>query len=193
MLSQLSFGDYLNECSYAAAVQASQHPELPRPSDLGTKYKAGDFDILLIYGRHGILVGELKSVGRNPPGVSRTPAQANDGVAERMGKAVDLLDKSETVVKHQVSDIAASVTVRKTDFLPLTVRKTLFVPLTVGKTLFLLLTVRKTDFLLLTVRKTLFVPLTVGKTDFLPHVSSTQLQQVLTADPPLEQVRVHTQ
>ena len=45
ILSQLNFGDYLNEPSYAAAVQASQ---LPRPSDLGEKYAAGDFDILLI-------------------------------------------------------------------------------------------------------------------------------------------------
>ena len=62
ILSQLNFGDYLNQPSYAAAVQASQ---LPRPSDLGEKYAAGDFDILLIHRRHGILVGELKSVGIN--------------------------------------------------------------------------------------------------------------------------------
>ena len=62
ILSQLNFGDYLNEPSYAAAVQASQ---LPRPSDLGEKYAAGDFDILLIHRRHGLVLGELKSVGIN--------------------------------------------------------------------------------------------------------------------------------
>ena len=143
IMSQLSFGDYLNEPSYAAAVKASQLPKLPRPSDLGTKYKAGDFDILLIHRRYGILVGELKSVGVNQPGASKTPAQADDDVAKRVGRAVKQLDKSEAVVKHLVSDIAPGQTVRKTLFLP--------------------------------------------------YVSSTQLQQVLSADPQLEQVHTHTQ
>ena len=100
ILSQVNFGDYLNEPSYAAAVKASQLPKLPQPSDLGKKYEAGDFDILLIHRRHGILVGELKSVGSNQPGVSKTPAQADDDVAKRVGKAVKQLYKSEAVVKH---------------------------------------------------------------------------------------------
>ena len=118
ILSQLNFGDYLNEPSYAAAVEASQLPKLPRPADLGKKHAAGDFDILLIHRRRGILVGELKSVGRNQPGVSRTPAQADDDVAKRVGKAVKQLDKSETVLRHLVSDIAPGLLVRKTIFLP---------------------------------------------------------------------------
>ena len=71
ILSQLNFGDYLNQPSYAAAVQASQ---LPRPSDLGEKYAAGDFDILLIHRRHGILIGELKSVGKNQAALNLSPA-----------------------------------------------------------------------------------------------------------------------
>ena len=121
ILSQLSFGNYLNEPSYAAAVKASQLPKLPRPSDLGPKYKAGDFDILLIHRRHGILVGELKSVGVNQPGpgVSCREGQASDGdIAKRVGKAVKQLDKSETVVRHLVSDIAPGLLIRKTVFLP---------------------------------------------------------------------------
>ena len=118
ILSQVNFGDYLNEPSYAAAVKASQLPKLPQPSDLGKKYEAGDFDILLIHRRHGILVGELKSVGSNQPGVSKTPAQADDDVAKRVGKAVKQLVRSETVVKHLVSDTASGLTVRKTLFLP---------------------------------------------------------------------------
>ena len=48
ILSQLNFGDYLNEPSYTAAVKASQLPNLLRPGDLGQKYAEGDFDILLI-------------------------------------------------------------------------------------------------------------------------------------------------
>ena len=118
ILSQLNFGDYLNEPSYTAAVKSSQLPNLPRPEDLGQKYAAGDFDILLIHRRHGILVGELKSVGSNLPSVSRTPAQADDDVAKRVGKAVKQLDKSKRVIAHLVSDNAPGLTITKTIFLP---------------------------------------------------------------------------
>ena len=109
ILSQLNFGDYLNEPSYTAAVKTSQLPNLPRPEDLGQKYAAGDFDILLIHRRYGILVGELKAVGRNQPGVSRTPAQADGDVAKRVRNAVKQLDKSQRVVTHLVSDIAPGI------------------------------------------------------------------------------------
>ena len=113
IMSQLNFGDYLNEPSYTAAVKASQLPKPPLHEDLSKKYTAGDFDILLIHHYHGILVGKLKSVGRNQPGVSKTPAQADYDVAKRVGKAFKQLDKSETLV----SDIAPCMTVRKTLFL----------------------------------------------------------------------------
>ena len=115
ILSQLNFGDYLNQPSYAAAVQASQ---LPRPSDLGEKYAAGDFDILLIHRRHGLLTGELKSVGINHAVLNLSPAQADAEVAKKVGQAVKQLDKSETVVSHLLSDLAPSLTVKKTLFLP---------------------------------------------------------------------------
>ena len=39
ILSQLNFGDYLNEPSYTAAVKASQPPNLPRPEDLGPEVR----------------------------------------------------------------------------------------------------------------------------------------------------------
>ena len=115
ILSQLNFGDYLNEPSYAAAVQASQ---LPRPSDLGEKYAAGDFDILLIHRRHGLLLGELKSVGINHAALNLSPAQADADVAKKVKQAVKQLDKSETVVSHLLSDLAPRLTVNKTLFLP---------------------------------------------------------------------------
>jgi len=115
ILSQLNFGDYLNEPSYAAAVQASQ---LPRPSDLGEKYAAGDFDILLIHRRHGLLIGELKSVGINQAARNLSPAEADAAVAKKVKQAVKQLDKSETVVSHLLSDLAPRLTVKKTLFLP---------------------------------------------------------------------------
>ena len=115
ILSQLNFGDYLNEPSYSAAVQALQ---LPRPSDLGEKYADGDFDILLIHRRHGLLVGELKSVGINQAVLNLSPAQADPDVAKKVKQAVKQLDKPERVVSHLLSDLAPSVTVNKTLFLP---------------------------------------------------------------------------
>ena len=110
--SLLDFGNYLNKPSYAAAAKNFATCHL-RPC-----YRHGDFDVLVIHRKYGILVGELKAVGRNQPGVSRTQAQADEDVAKRVGKAVKQLDKSETVMKHLVDDIAPSLTIRKALFLP---------------------------------------------------------------------------
>ena len=111
--SQLDFGNYLNKPSYAAAAA-----HLPRPTNLDPSYHRGDFDVLVIHRNYGILVGELKAVGRKQPGVSRTQAPADNLVAKRVWKAVKQLDKSETVMKHLVGDIAPNLTIRKALFLP---------------------------------------------------------------------------
>lgn len=114
ILSQLSFGSYLNQPSYAAAVAG-----LPKPTDLDPRYQwDGEFDVVLIHRRHGILLGELKSVGRSKAGVKKTQAQADAAVAKRVGKAVSQLDRSEPVVRYVVSDVAPDLTVIKTLLLP---------------------------------------------------------------------------
>ena len=99
-------------------MQASQLPNLPRPSDLDKEYAAGDFDILLIHRVHGVLVGELKAVGINHSDLNLTPVQADSDVAKKVRQAVKQLDKSETVIGHLVSDMAPSLKVNKTIFLP---------------------------------------------------------------------------
>ena len=59
VISQLNFGDYLNEPCYSAAASL-----LPRPIDLKSQHKhRGDFDVLLLHRRYGVLVGEVKSIG----------------------------------------------------------------------------------------------------------------------------------
>ncbi|KAK7092698.1 uncharacterized protein [Littorina saxatilis] len=116
ILSQFSFGDYLNQPAYSAAAA-----QLPRPSQLDTKqtkYSDGEVDFLLIHRQHGILIGELKSVGSSQAGVNKTQAQADADVAKRVQRAVKQLDRSETVVTHLVNDVAPGLTVRKTLFLP---------------------------------------------------------------------------
>ncbi|KAK7094336.1 hypothetical protein V1264_007976 [Littorina saxatilis] len=116
ILSQLSFGNYLNQPAYAAATA-----QLPRPSQLDTKktkYSDGEADFVLIHRQHGILIGELKSVGKSPAGAQNPQPPADADVAKRVTKAVKQLDRSETVVRHLVSDVAPGLTVRKTLFLP---------------------------------------------------------------------------
>ncbi|XP_070201209.1 uncharacterized protein [Littorina saxatilis] len=103
ILSQLQFGSYLNEPAYAAAAK-----RLPRPKDLPQGDRQGDFDFLLIHRQHGILIGELKSVGKTKG------APADPFLAQKVKQAVKQLDKSERVVRHLVSDMGPGMTVKKT-------------------------------------------------------------------------------
>ncbi|XP_070207914.1 uncharacterized protein [Littorina saxatilis] len=116
ILSQLSFGNYLNQPAYAAATA-----QLPRPSQLDTKktkYSDGEADFVLIHRQHGILIGELKSVGKSQACSQNPQPPADADVAKRVTKAVKQLDRSETVVRHLVSDVSPGLTVRKALFLP---------------------------------------------------------------------------
>ncbi|KAK7098189.1 hypothetical protein V1264_002541 [Littorina saxatilis] len=112
ILSQLQFGSYLNEPAYAAAAK-----QFPRPKDL-PRDRQGDFDFLLIHRQHGILVGELKSVGKTQGALNQTYTPADPHLAQKVKQAVKQLDKSERVVRHLVSDMGPGVTVKKTLFLP---------------------------------------------------------------------------
>ncbi|KAK7094307.1 uncharacterized protein [Littorina saxatilis] len=116
ILSQLSFGNYLNQPAYTAAAA-----QLPRPSQLDTKktkYSHGEADFVLIHRQHGILIGELKSVGKSRACAKNPQPPADAEVAKRVTKAVKQLDRSETVMRYLVSDVAPGLTVRKTLFLP---------------------------------------------------------------------------
>ena len=114
IVSQINFGSCLNKPAYAAAAAA----QFPRPINLAESYREGDFDILVIHRHHGILVGELKSVGMNQADLKLSEAQADANVAKKVRQAVKQLSKSETVLKHLISDIAPGLSVRKTLFLP---------------------------------------------------------------------------
>ncbi|XP_070199091.1 uncharacterized protein [Littorina saxatilis] len=112
ILSQLQFGSYLNEPAYAAAAK-----QFPRPKDL-PRDRQGDFDFLLIHRQHGILIGELKSVGKTMGTLNQTYTPADPHITQKVKQAVKQLDKSERVVRHLVSDIGPGMTVKKTLFLP---------------------------------------------------------------------------
>ncbi|XP_070203697.1 uncharacterized protein [Littorina saxatilis] len=111
VVSELNFKDYLNKPFYAKHTG-----KLPKPANLPKELrhhgKQGDFDILVIHRQYGILVGEIKSVGKTKA------SRADTEVVKVIAKAVKQLDKCEVHARHMVSDIAPGLTVRKTLFLP---------------------------------------------------------------------------
>nr|KAG5687635.1 hypothetical protein BaRGS_008118 [Batillaria attramentaria] len=85
VLSQMGFGDYLDDPCYAAASSS-----LPRPVDLKKKQlDVGDFDVLIIHRQYGILAG----AGPDP---AMTDDVYEDLVARFAGPAtvVDLINQA---------------------------------------------------------------------------------------------------
>ena len=111
ILSELNFKDYLNKPFYAKATA-----KLPKAANLPKEDrhlgKQGDFDVLLFHRKYGLLIGEVKSVGRSEAG------RADAAVTRVLTKAAQQLAKCETVARHLVSDIAPDLSVRTTLFLP---------------------------------------------------------------------------
>jgi hypothetical protein len=117
VLSQLNFGDFLNQPAYAATVQRLG---LRMPADLDTptvKYSDGEADILLFHRRLGILIGEVKAVGWWHATHNNTTAPDSD-VAKRVQKAVKQLSNSKRIISHVISDVAPGLAVQTTLFLP---------------------------------------------------------------------------
>ncbi|KAK7088785.1 uncharacterized protein [Littorina saxatilis] len=111
VVSELNFKHYLNK-----KVHQSTTKTLPKPATLPDTARdhgvQGDFDILVIHRHHGILVGEMKSVGWNEASVS------DKKVTKVLFKAMEQLDKCEVHARHMVSDVAPGLTVRKALILP---------------------------------------------------------------------------
>nr|KAG5688813.1 hypothetical protein BaRGS_017045 [Batillaria attramentaria] len=106
VMSSLDFTDYLNK------LDATHAAQFPLPGDLPATQREGDFDVIVIHRKYGVLLGEIKSVGihdNNP---------TDKAVADKVSKAVKQLDKCEKVVNHVMSDVAPGVSVRKTLILP---------------------------------------------------------------------------
>nr|KAG5692918.1 hypothetical protein BaRGS_031422 [Batillaria attramentaria] len=106
VMSSLDFTNYLNK------LDATHAAHFQLPGDLPPTQREGDFDVIVIHRKYGVLLGEIKSVGihdNNP---------TDKAVADKVTKAVKQLDKCEQVVNHVMSDVAPGVSVRKTLILP---------------------------------------------------------------------------
>ncbi|KAK7105249.1 uncharacterized protein [Littorina saxatilis] len=110
VLSQLNFGHYLNEPSFAAAAAT-----LPKPGDLQAENKErGDFDVLILHRKYGIFVGEIKSIGDLLS--SLTPKEQDQQVKKKVNVAMRQLQKAEDVLQHVMSGDAPRI--QKTLMLP---------------------------------------------------------------------------
>lgn len=103
VVSQLQFEQYLDKPSYAKAAAF-----FPRPLNLTELFKhrpRGDFDVLIIHDKHGLITCEVKSVGENFSTLHCSDCEKDDILAKTVIKATGQLNKAETVLKYMVSDI----------------------------------------------------------------------------------------
>ncbi|PVD36608.1 hypothetical protein C0Q70_03593 [Pomacea canaliculata] len=114
IISQLNFIDYLNKPCYTSAAA---HLKYPRPEDLGPRFRRGEFDILLVHHHHGLVIGEIKSVGSNAVALNKTPDEMVADVAKKAARATRQLgevqdgaeDLSRCLGDAQTTDISEVV------------------------------------------------------------------------------------
>ena len=115
VISQMQFGDYLNEPAYAAATSM-----LPKPGDPVLKSQnkhRGDFDILIIHRHHGILACEAKSVGSTSSSTWFTEEEEGQ-LAKKVKDAIKQMQKASDVLLHLVSKDETQPKIRTTLMLP---------------------------------------------------------------------------
>ncbi|KAK7090980.1 uncharacterized protein [Littorina saxatilis] len=113
VLTQLGFDNYLSELLNNIAASL-----FPRAADFDNEQLSrGEFDLLLIHATHGLLVGELKSIGDKFRGRSLTEKEVK-ATEKRIRKGLKQLDKEEKVLKHLTKDLQQPPRVRKTLLLP---------------------------------------------------------------------------
>nr|KAG5693114.1 hypothetical protein BaRGS_014064 [Batillaria attramentaria] len=122
VMTQLNFRRYLSEQEFENYLVKRGGPvdvssavrHFPQPTQMGQFFLDGDFDILIITRRHGLIVGEMKSVGDE----TSNPQNLLEAIGQRVQKAVKQLNKAGRVLQHLVSDMQVNVNIRKTLMLP---------------------------------------------------------------------------
>lgn len=117
VISQLDFSNYLTK---------SNTDSLPTPSTLEEeKYRRGDFDVLIVHSRLGVIVGEIKSVGWSPQHVQSENSDFTSddaAIARKVLQGLKQLDKAQVVLDHLLSDLKVKVAV------PIRITRVLMLP-----------------------------------------------------------------
>ncbi|XP_076438208.1 uncharacterized protein LOC143277310 isoform X2 [Babylonia areolata] len=108
VLSEMGFRRYLD--NQVDPVSAAARALLPNVYGMGRRVPDGDFDVLIISKKYGLICGEVKSVGA-------TGNACDSTIVKKVRKALSQLEKGERVLKHLVSDLPP-VTVTKVLMLP---------------------------------------------------------------------------
>lgn len=112
VVSQLDFLKYLEKTKPAAVAS-----HFPRSIDLKRIYHRGDFDILIIHSKYGLITGEIKSVGHNFSKLQLSQLEEDKIIVKTVKKVVFQMNKCDFVLKHLVSDLP-EVSVAKTLMFP---------------------------------------------------------------------------
>lgn len=88
----------------------------PKPSPLPCSTEEGEWDVIVIHRRYGVVFGEIKSVGRANKYFIDHPEEQDIMVVKQLKKALDQLNKQDTELNHLVSDLGVRVV--KTLFFP---------------------------------------------------------------------------
>lgn len=113
VISQLQFGRYLHNPSYAAIASL-----LPHVKKMEACYRRGDFDVLIIHKKYGLITGDVKSIGSNFSQLNLPTEQEDNAIVKKVQEAVKQLNKAETVLKYLVSDLIDVTVVTKTIVMP---------------------------------------------------------------------------
>ncbi|XP_070177877.1 uncharacterized protein [Littorina saxatilis] len=115
VISQLQFNEYLNNLS------CTHKPIPPKPKDSILKQQKkheGDFDILIIHRRYGILACELKAFGDNVSTANMSVVDQQITIAKKVQQAVTQMQKARDVLQHLVSHDQNKPRIRTTLMVP---------------------------------------------------------------------------
>ena len=107
VVSQLFFRKYLDDNTNPIHVAAAAR--LPSVWTLPEQLTEGECDILIIHRQHGIVVGEIKSVGRGAFFNSQADSQQNRMIVDKVAAAMRQINNQEMVLRHLVSDLSVTV------------------------------------------------------------------------------------
>lgn len=112
VVSRLNFSKYLEGGCPANAAK------MLRANDLSPEYRRGQFDLMIIHRRYGILIGEIKSVLANKDKLQVSTDEADQIVTVKVRSAMKQVDKAEIVLQGLIKDLKTEVKIHKTVLLP---------------------------------------------------------------------------
>ncbi|XP_025083117.1 uncharacterized protein LOC112557460 isoform X2 [Pomacea canaliculata] len=117
VLSQMYFGQKSGEPCYSAAADYLPPSHSVPPAPL-RNWEEGDFDLLIIHRRYGLVVCEVKAFGDNSSKSGMSQQDVDSKIRSKLKEAILQVDRAEAVLSHLVSDIVPGLRITKTIAFP---------------------------------------------------------------------------